>query len=136
MQPTWYPLRSRRSGKKKSVVSGEVLLELSIHDPLLHSITEQQLFQRLMTLVAGSASIEAGNEDADTDGRGDTSDEAGNVVSHSEMPERKRRRRRLAKLRRKATQRAYEFSGSSDLHGVLFLEISRITNLPPERNGM
>jgi len=112
-----------------------VLLELSIHDPLHPSITEQQLYQRLMTLVAGSTSMEAGDEDADTDGRGDTSDEAENAVSQSKMPDRNRRRRRLAKLRRKATQRAYEFSGSSDLHGVLFLEISRITNLPPERNG-
>jgi len=79
--------------------------------------------------------MEAGDEDADTDGRGDTSDEAETAVSQSKMPDRNRRRRRLAKLRRKATQRAYEFSGSSDLHGVLFLEISRITNLPPERNG-
>jgi len=79
--------------------------------------------------------MEAGDEDLDTDGRGDTSDDAETVASKSELPERKRRRRRLAKLRRKATQRAYEFSGSSDLHGVLFLEISRITNLPPERNG-
>jgi phosphatidylserine decarboxylase len=41
----------------------------------------------------------------------------------------------LAKLRRKAKQRAYEFSGKTEVAGVLFLEIQKITDLPPERNG-
>jgi len=52
-----------------------------------------------------------------------------------ETVEKKGRRLRLARLKKKAKQRAYEFSGLSDLDGVLFLEIGRITDLPPERNG-
>ena len=38
-------------------------------------------------------------------------------------------------MKKKAKQRAYEFSGTSDLAGVLFLEVAKITDLPPERNS-
>ena len=54
----------------------------------------------------------------------------------SETPEKRKRRRRLARIRKQAKQRAYEFSRMSDVAGVLFLEISKITDLPPERNSM
>lgn len=53
----------------------------------------------------------------------------------SETPEKRKRRNKLARLRRAAKQRAYEFSGMSDVAGVLFLEVSKITDLPPERNS-
>lgn len=47
----------------------------------------------------------------------------------------KKKRRRVARIKRKTKQRAYEFSGMSDVAGVLFLEVQKITDLPPERNG-
>ena len=53
-----------------------------------------------------------------------------------ETVEHKRRRRRMAILKRKAKLKGYEFTNGSDVAGVLFLEIQRITDLPPERNGM
>jgi len=52
-----------------------------------------------------------------------------------ETAEKKRRKRRIAILRRKAKLRAYEFSNGSDVAGVLFLEIQKIVDLPPERNS-
>lgn len=126
-------------------MSGEVLLELSIYDPILTAATEQQLYQRLMTLVAGStileqeeddrAAVDGYDDDGATDARGESTDEEVNTAEQLDMPDKKRRRHKLARLRRKATQRAYEFRTSDLLDGVLFLEISRITDLPPESNG-
>lgn len=49
--------------------------------------------------------------------------------------EKQRRRLKLARLKKKAKQAAYEFSGLSDLAGVLFLEIQKVSDLPPERNS-
>lgn len=48
---------------------------------------------------------------------------------------RKRRKLRIAKIRRRAKQRAFEFTGGSDVAGVLFLEVSKIIDLPPEKNS-
>ncbi|KAK3621929.1 phosphatidylserine decarboxylase [Elasticomyces elasticus] len=48
--------------------------------------------------------------------------------------QRHRRRQKLRKLKRKSKMKAYEFSGMTDVSGVLFLEINRIRDLPPERN--
>jgi phosphatidylserine decarboxylase len=52
--------------------------------------------------------------------------------------EKRRRRLRLARLRRKSlAARAYQFSGSgTGVQGIVFMEIVRVTDLPPERNGM
>lgn len=52
-----------------------------------------------------------------------------------ETVEHKRRRKRMAILKRKAKLKGYEFTNGSDVAGVLFLEIQKITDLPPERNG-
>ena len=68
--------------------------------------------------------------DEDDDDAGDSED-----PSRAETPEKRKRRLKIARIRRRATRRAYEFSGLSDLAGVLFLEISKITDLPPERNS-
>lgn len=53
-----------------------------------------------------------------------------------EQTAKKRRRLRLAKLKRKAKEHGYEFTGGSDVAGVLFVEIQKITDLPPEKNGV
>lgn len=54
-----------------------------------------------------------------------------------QIAKKKQKKRRLARLRRKSIAvRAYEFTGAdSDVSGILFMEISKITDLPPERNG-
>jgi len=51
-----------------------------------------------------------------------------------EQSKKHKRSRRLAKLKRKTKERAYEFTGMSDVAGVMFLEIQKVTDLPPERN--
>lgn len=55
--------------------------------------------------------------------------------SKAETAEKKKRKLRLAKLKRKAKLRAYEFSDRSEVAGVLFLEVVKITDLPPEKNS-
>ena len=54
-----------------------------------------------------------------------------------QMAQKKQKKKRLARLRRKSIAvRAYEFaSRDSDVSGILFMEISKITDLPPERNS-
>lgn len=51
--------------------------------------------------------------------------------------EKKKKKRRLKMLRRKSRAiRAYEFTGKdSDVSGIIFLEIGKITDLPPEKNS-
>lgn len=56
--------------------------------------------------------------------------------SKPESVEKKRRRLRLKRLKRKKKARAYEFMSGSDVVGIIFLEISKIIDLPPERNSM
>lgn len=78
--------------------------------------------------------IESGEQDEDDDDQGDVTDEA----DENKTPEgaaKKKKRLRLARLKRKAKQHGYEFSGATDVAGVLFVEIQRITDLPPEKNG-
>ena len=51
--------------------------------------------------------------------------------------ETKKKKRKLKMLRRKSRAiRAYEFTGKdSDVSGIIFLEIGKITDLPPEKNS-
>lgn len=67
----------------------------------------------------------------------DTSDETDDPTK-PDIVENKKKRKRLAVLRRKSlAARAYEFTGKdSDVSGIIFLEVSKITDLPPERNSM
>jgi len=67
-----------------------------------------------------------------------TSDEADGVGSEkgtsADAAEKKRKKIKLRRLKRKSKARAYEFGGSGCV-GIVYLEIGRITDLPPERNG-
>lgn len=77
--------------------------------------------------------LEDGEED-DDDREPDTSDETDDL-SKPEIAAKKQRKLRLKRLRRKTISRAYEFTGGSDVTGIVFLEINKIVDLPPERNG-
>ncbi|KAF4554881.1 Phosphatidylserine decarboxylase-like protein 3 [Elsinoe fawcettii] len=147
-EPQWYKLESKKSGKKKPVVSGEVLLKFSITDPTNPTATPQQILQKFY----GVAAQEPKEEDDDlddlvridttgTDGLDDEdeSEETGQTTPSDdsrdpERNEKRKRRNKLARLKRKTKLRAYEFSGVSDTAGVLFLEVHKVTDLPPERN--
>ena len=76
-------------------------------------------------------------DEEDTDDRDvDTSDETEDLTK-PETAEKRKKKLRLKRLKRKTKARAYEFTGNggSDVVGIAFLEIGRITDLPPERNG-
>jgi len=81
------------------------------------------------------------DDDEDDNEQGQSADETDeDVITPGVTVQQKterRRKRRLAKLRRrkKEIKKSYAFGGMSDVAGVLFLEISRITDLPPERNS-
>ena len=64
----------------------------------------------------------------------DTSDETDDPTK-PEAAEKRKRKLRLKRLKKKTKARAYEFTGGSDVIGIAFLEIEKITDLPPERNG-
>jgi phosphatidylserine decarboxylase len=144
-EPRWYPLESRRTGKKKAVVTGEILLQFSLFDPTNPSATPEQIIHKFLNLTASSPSPDEEDEDTllredtgendDQEEEEESSDEAQDESGKAEKSEKRRRRLRLAKLKRKAKQRAYELSDKTEVAGVLFLEIVKITDLPPERNS-
>lgn len=139
-KPRWYPLGSRRSGKKSGVVTGAIQLQFSLSDPTNASATPEQIFEKL-TGLAGN--IELSAEEEARLAREQSSDIEDDEDAVSELEEdatpeqkaKKRRRLRIARLKRKAKERGYEFTGGNDVAGVLFVEIQRITDLPPEKNG-
>ncbi|KAF2011547.1 hypothetical protein BU24DRAFT_354631 [Aaosphaeria arxii CBS 175.79] len=142
-EPKWYPLESRRTGKKKAVVTGEILLQFSLADTSNPSATPEQVVSRFMSYTSSSSPDEEedeallrldSGENDDIDEEDESSDDVNDESKKAEKRERRRKRLRLAKLKKKATLHAYEFSDKTEVAGVLFLEIVKITDLPPERN--
>ena len=118
----------------------------SIYDPVHASATPQQILQKLYATVGIGGENEVEDDLARTD-TGDLEDEEEgdedmdqadgvDTDTKEEALAKKKKRRRIARIKKRTKQRAYEFSGQSDVAGVLFLEVQRITDLPPERNGM
>ena len=153
VQPKWYKLRSKRKGNKKSAVSGEVQMQFMLMDTYNPSATEEETYRKFKSMIAADAEDdilmlspsstlesqpdeqEAGDEDHDQDQ--DTSDET-DATTMSAKSAKTAKKRRLARLRRKSIAvRSYEFMGKdSDVSGIIFMEIQRISDLPPELNGM
>ncbi|CAI6340956.1 unnamed protein product [Periconia digitata] len=143
-EPRWFPLESRRGGKKKSVVSGEIQMQFTLADTSNPNASTEELARKFMALTAQSPSpdeedddalLRADSADADDMDEDDSSDEAMDESKKAERHEKRRKRLRLAKLKRKAIKSsAYEFSDKTEVAGVLFLEITKITDLPPEHN--
>ncbi|KAL9098265.1 MAG: hypothetical protein Q9163_006049 [Psora crenata] len=160
-EPHWYTLeaRGRGKGKKKKGlnVSGEVQMQFALADASDPAATPQELLQRLSAFTAigpdddnddedddeddddelaqmNSLDLEDEDKEDDVDGKEpDTSDETDDL-SKPEKEEKRKRKLRMKRLRKKTKARAYEFTGGSDVVGIVFLEISKITDLPPERN--
>jgi phosphatidylserine decarboxylase len=169
LEPRWYPLKSKRPGKKTSVVSGEVLLQFNLIDQSNREATPHQVLEKLAliartlgpvdsasrvptaattpTLAAATktSSISPGppldrrTTDEDDEDEEDAYDD--DLTPEEEDPtkpeaiEKKRRRLRIKGLKRKKRQNPYEFTnGDSDVVGIIFLEICKITDLPPESN--
>ncbi|XWW95945.1 hypothetical protein V2A60_003914 [Cordyceps javanica] len=167
-EPTWYPLRSKRPGKKTSIVSGEVMLQFTLLDAANPASPHQQTMEKLQSLIrsvpvasgsqAGSTrpvaaaapqtdplaefveddeeEISDFEEDSNDEGEGDgEGEDEGEDSSKPEAAEKRRRRLRIRGLKRKNRRAAYAFTnGDSDVVGVIYLEICRVTDLPPEHN--
>lgn len=119
-------------------------------DPFNTSAPPQDILNRFMAIVAVStgaegdeddelARLESREADADDDDDAkaeDTSDETDDL-NQPDVAEKRKKRLRLARIKRKTKARAYEYTGGeADIVGIVFLEINRITDLPPERNSM
>ncbi|KAI1372901.1 phosphatidylserine decarboxylase-domain-containing protein [Hypoxylon crocopeplum] len=50
--PTWYPLKSKKRGKKANNVSGEVLLQCTLYDSTNKDATDPQILEKLRSLAA------------------------------------------------------------------------------------
>jgi len=140
----------RKCAKKKgSDISGEVQMHFSIADSTNTSATPHEILQRFMAIAAVSTepdedddedlarleSQEADADDDDDEKAEDTSDETDDP-NKPEVAEKRKKKLRLARLKRKTKARAYEYTGGTDVVGIVFLEINKLTDLPPERNSM
>lgn len=143
ISPQWFTLKSTRSeGKKRAQVSGEIQLQFSLIDANNPNAKETDILTKLKHIAAPSPSEEKDDDLAlaEMDSRDDeeevgelTSDEPENLTQQ-EVIEKRKKKLRLKRLKKKVKAQAYEFSGGSDCVGIMFLEIGRITDLPPERN--
>lgn len=146
LEPKWYRLRSKRSGKKNSVVSGEVLLQFTLYDSTNTNATSQEVLEKLKALAGGLDVSESLTPTKILSGGSATADDVEDILDEEEPSdeaddatkpdavEKRKRKLRLMGLKRKKQLGAYEFSGGSDVVGILFLELTKITDLPPERN--
>jgi phosphatidylserine decarboxylase len=134
-------LEAKRSGKKAGVVTGAVQLQFILCDPTDASAPPQQILQKLAAICGSDSNGEDERlERMDTGDleEYDDQEEAISGADDSGLPEaadKKKRRLRLARLKKKAKERGYEFTNGTDVAGVLFVEIQKITDLPPEKNG-
>ncbi|KAJ5288964.1 Phosphatidylserine decarboxylase-related protein [Penicillium angulare] len=146
-EPTWYTLKSKRvssrkskkKSKKDSNVSGEILMQFSLADSANPSASSSDTYRKFKKAVCAgdeddAIEIPAADFD-DLDRDEETSDETDDPTK-PEVVEKRRRRLRLARLRKKSlAARAYQFSGAgTGVQGIVFMEIMRVTDLPPEKN--
>lgn len=160
VEPRWFPLKSKRPGKKSSVVSGEVMLQFTLYDTTNLNASSREILDKFSIILgsipgttpgttplltpssipsvnplaaAGVVAEEAGDED-DED-LTDLDEEESEDPSKPETAEKRRRRLRIKGLKRRRRQNPYAFNnGGSDLVGIIYLEIGKITDLPPESN--
>lgn len=158
-EPRWFKLEGRRVDRRKkkdSNVSGEVQLKLTLYDPINTAATPQHVISKLAGIIGESledeeeeeellAHIDSGDRDLhDVDEEENDEDEkepsdetdGGTRTPGGTMEPKKKssKREKMKNLKQKAKLKAYEFGATSDTAGVLFLEIKKITDLPPEKN--
>lgn len=60
--PKWFPLKSKRPGKKTGVVSGEVLLQFSLFDLSNKEATHKQIFDKFAAIAKSVPAVESGSQ--------------------------------------------------------------------------
>lgn len=158
VEPRWFPLKSKRPGKKTGVVSGEVQLQFTLFDSSNHGASSREVLDKFHALVAsvsgstpsttplltpsatrsatpGAAGQDEAAYDEDEDELTDFDEEESEDPSKPEAAEKRRRRLRIKGLKKRRRENPYAFNnGYSDVVGIIFLEISKITDLPAESN--
>lgn len=157
-EPTWFPLKSKRPGKKTSIVSGEVQLQFSLVDTVNPAASPEQILDKFFNLVGSvpvgssrnitpsmtpnlapttiprSAPTSVPQQTIDEEDE-DELDEEDEDEAEPDTAEKRRRRLRIKGLKKKRRQNPYAFTnGGSDVVGIIYLEVVKITDLPPESN--
>lgn len=153
----WYPLIGRRSGPKKNKdISGEVQLQFTIYDASAPGSTPAQTMEKFWALArvdvdattiparsgtpdvpAPVPSLNDDDEEDEDDDLLEDDEEPSDETEDSTKPEvvaRRRRRMRIRGLKKRKRHQLYEFSNGSDVVGIVFLEIQKVVDLPPEKN--
>lgn len=123
-------------------------MQFTLTDPSNPSATTQEILQKFMAMAAVSPGLEGDEIDefsrTDSNGRNEDDDDDENDPETSDeteesskldVAEKKNKKLRLKTLKKKTKARAYEFTGGTDVVGIVFVEICKITDLPPERNS-
>ncbi|EWC46617.1 hypothetical protein DRE_04104 [Drechslerella stenobrocha 248] len=145
----WLPLVSTR---KKAKISGEIRLDLAVVDRTGKQPSLEQILAvfKLSPSVAGTPMLEIENpaglgidvvtdEDV-SDEEDDTADEAieasGTAKQETEEKQKAKKRLKLRtrNMRKKKAVSSYELTSGGDVVGVMFVEITSCTDLPPEKN--
>lgn len=144
-QPLWYPLKSKKpESKKDSIVTGSIQLHFSLIDKSAPNASPQDVLQKLYTII-GVSQTDLNDEEFVPD-QGDQEYDEGMETNEPEpsgeqdtapeaVAKKKKRLLRIAKIKNKVKEKGYEFTNGSPIAGVLFIEIQKCTDLPPERNG-
>ena len=122
-------------------------MQFTLLDPSDPSASADQIYQKFKSAVSSGddeddiTPVTSGdNEENDEIDENDIETEEKVFEETDDQPniaEKRRRRSRIARLKRKSIAvRAYEFSGAKDgVSGIVFMEINRVLDLPPEKNG-
>ncbi|RMZ87150.1 hypothetical protein DV736_g5630, partial [Chaetothyriales sp. CBS 134916] len=126
-QPRWFKLRSKRTqGRRKTDVSGEIQMSFSLIDSANPSATPEEILKKFRAV------LKLAEDDDDLSHTGTPVESASKpgAVSTNE------KKKKLAMLRRRSIAvRAYDFLGGvNSIAGMIFMEIVKVTDLPPERN--
>ena len=145
-KPRWYPLTSTR---KKAQISGEIELQFSLTDASNPTATYDDIFskwQSWLGSLTGTPSSEEDNLNQQVGEAGidlddeddDSSDGAGEPKSEENQAEKAvvKESKSLKATAKEKKQHAYHFYHGSEVVGIVYLEVARITDLPPERNSM
>lgn len=128
-------------------MSGEILLQFSLFDPSRPSdAPADEIYQKFKNATKMDDEDEDGedeDEDEDEDEESSVMETEGVPTGLSDQGEVKKpenvqkHKRKLERLKRQSlAARAYQFSGAKDgVAGIVFMEIVKVTDLPPERNG-
>ena len=144
-KPRWFPLKSTRKGAR---ISGEIQLQFFLTDTSDPTAPAEQITQKWQLFIGsfvrtppseeenldqqlGEAGIELDDEEDDSSEADESKSDEGSQAGKAAPIKGKK-----DKVKKKVKQTAYEFSHGTDVVGIVYLEVSKITDLPPEHNSM